>query len=82
MKKENGLTMIATMMMIIISLIVGALIVYLLIGNTGLWMNAKQKGNVYEQEPVNEIKEPDIPHPSKEFEASNDLENIIKNMGI
>lgn len=82
MKKENGLTMIATMLSIIIILILGVITVYLLIGDTGLWMNAKQKGNVYEQEPANTIKEPNTIYQPKEFQPSNDLGNIIKNTGM
>lgn len=78
MKKENGMTIIAGIITTIVLLIVAVITVYLILGNTGLLQRSKEKGNVYEQEPINQTREENVTF--QNMDAAKGYRNLVNQM--
>lgn len=80
MKQEKGMTIIATMLTIIVLVILGTLTVHLLIGDTGLLWSLEEVGNVYEEEPKQEVKQNKLLQNATNT-IQDPMENFIKELG-
>lgn len=73
-KKENGITLVALVVTIIVLLILAGVAISLTVGNNGLFTRAQDAAEKYNQSSANEQNEMNT--------AVNTLDNLLQNLGL